>query len=75
MMFCFLRVLQSQITSHYSTGGGGKTLSMPSPQSLMFLPFLEQLRGMPPAATMPSLSPAAMGKSAANSLSANVSTK
>lgn len=31
---------------------------MPSPQSLMFLPFLEQLRGMPgAAASLPSLSP------------------
>ncbi|XP_023719482.1 transcription factor SOX-5 [Cryptotermes secundus] len=41
-----IQELQSQITSHCSPNKG---LNIPNPQSLMFLPFLEQLRGMPPA--------------------------
>ncbi|XP_024942467.1 transcription factor Sox-5 isoform X2 [Cephus cinctus] len=40
-----IQELQAQITKGQ--------LSMPSPQSLMFLPFLEQLRGLPVASSMP----------------------
>ncbi|KAJ9599072.1 hypothetical protein L9F63_010464, partial [Diploptera punctata] len=42
-----IQELQSQISSHY---GPNKGLNIPNPQSLMFLPFLEQLRGIPPGA-------------------------
>lgn len=38
-------MFQSQISSQYSPNKG---LNIPNPQSLMFLPFLEQLRGIPP---------------------------
>ncbi|XP_021927831.1 transcription factor SOX-5-like isoform X2 [Zootermopsis nevadensis] len=39
-----IQELQSQISSQYSPNKG---LNIPNPQSLMFLPFLEQLRGLP----------------------------
>nr|CAD7392661.1 unnamed protein product [Timema cristinae] len=55
------RQVKNQISSQYASSKG---LSIPSPQSLMFLPFLDQLRGLPPAPA-PSKSPAT---SLANSL-------
>ncbi|XP_066999238.1 transcription factor Sox-13 [Anabrus simplex] len=39
-----IQELQNQISSQYASKG----LNMTSPQSLMFLPFLDQFRGMPP---------------------------
>ncbi|XP_059480201.1 transcription factor SOX-13-like isoform X2 [Neocloeon triangulifer] len=60
-----IQELQSQITSHY---GGAKNSAMAGiPNQLMFLPFLEQLRGLPPSAA-PALSPASMSKSSANNM-------
>lgn len=71
-------LFQSQISSHY---GPNKGLSIPNPQSLMFLPFLEQLRGLPPApggasVNLPQLPHATppIGKTVATSLASNVST-
>lgn len=71
-------LFQSQISSHYSPNKG---LSIPNPQSLMFLPFLEQLRGLPPAppgasVNLPQLphSTPPISKTVATSLASNVST-
>ncbi|PSN40400.1 hypothetical protein C0J52_18168 [Blattella germanica] len=69
-------MFQSQISSHY---GANKGLNIPNPQSLMFLPFLEQLRGMPPgpggvSVNLPQLSHSTppVSKSAATSLASNL---
>ncbi|XP_065347361.1 transcription factor Sox-5-like isoform X1 [Cloeon dipterum] len=58
-----IQELQSQISTHY--GGAKNAASMAAiPNQLMFLPFLEQLRAMPPSGN-PALSPASMAKSSA----------
>jgi hypothetical protein len=71
-------LFQSQISSQYSPNKG---LSVPNPQSLMFLPFLDQLRGLPPApggasVNLPQLPHTAppVSKTVATSLASSVST-
>ncbi|XP_069679442.1 transcription factor SOX-5-like isoform X2 [Periplaneta americana] len=71
-----IQELQSQISSQYSPNKG---LNIPNPQSLMFLPFLEQLRGMPPgpggvSVNLPQLSHTnpPVSKAAATSLPSNL---
>lgn len=58
-----IQELQAQITKGQ--------LSMPSAQSLMFLPFLEQLRGLPVSSTMPPPTSTTTGNKHINSI-ANV---
>lgn len=61
-----IQELHNQISSQYAAGKG---INLPGPQSLMFLPFLEQLRSMPPT-SLPQMTP---GK-ATNALQSHVST-
>lgn len=48
-----LQELQGQITAQYAAGGVG-------PQGLMFLPFLDQLRGLQPAGLPPGVAKSAL---------------
>ncbi|XP_063992568.1 transcription factor SOX-5 isoform X2 [Diachasmimorpha longicaudata] len=61
-----IQELQAQITKGQ--------LSMPSAQSLMFLPFLEQLRGLPVASTMPPPTSTTTGNKHINSIANMISS-